>query len=269
MRKIAGLLLWFCCALLAVAMAGQPVPELNRRVTDLTATLSVAQLATLEQRLQAFEQQKGSQIAVLIVPSTQPEDIAEYAMRVVERWQLGRKGTDDGILVLIAKEDRAARIEVGYGLEGIVPDAVAKRIIEDVMVPYFRNADYAVGINVGVEKLIALIQGEALPAPQHRFANGDTLNDYVPFLLVLAFAGGGIARAVLGRLLGGLIIGGIVGTLVWVVGGSWLFALLLGFVVFLVTVSNSRGGFRGGGFSSGGFSGGSGGFGGGGASGRW
>jgi len=144
MLKTAGFLGFWVTVLLTVCLfvtavsAEQGVPNLEQRVTDLTATLSAQQRTALEQRLQAFEQQKGSQIAVLIVASTQPEDIAQYAIRVVEQWRLGRKDVDDGILMLLAKDDRVTRIEVGYGLEGVVPDVLAKRIIDDIMIPYFR-----------------------------------------------------------------------------------------------------------------------------------
>jgi len=274
-RLLVAVLLVACLFAKAV-IAEQAVPNLEHRVTDLTATLTVQQQAALEQRLQAFEQQKGTQIAVLIVASTQPEDIAQYSIRVVEQWRLGRKGVDDGILMLLAKDDRATRIEVGYGLEGVVPDVLAKRIIDDIMIPYFRQGDYVGGINAGVDSLIGLIQGEPLPAPAAPRALDGRLNQYFPFLFLLAIAGGGILRAVLGRFLGGLINGGLVGALVWLLGGGLLFALLLAFVAFLMTQSNGRGfrggggGFGGGGFGGGGgFSGGGGGFGGGGASGRW
>jgi uncharacterized protein len=273
-RLLVAVLLVACLFAKAV-IAEQAVPNLEHRVTDLTATLTVQQQSALEQRLQAFEQQKGTQIAVLIVASTQPEDIAQYSIRVVEQWRLGRKGVDDGILMLLAKDDRATRIEVGYGLEGVVPDVLAKRIIDDIMIPYFRQGDYVGGINAGVDSLIGLIQGEPLPAPAAPRALDGRLNQYFPFLFVLAIAGGGILRAGLGRFLGGLINGGLVGALVWLLGGGLLFALLLAFVAFLMTQSNGRGfrggsggGFGGGGFG-GGFSGGGGGFGGGGASGRW
>lgn len=257
-----------------VVIAEQAVPSLEHRVTDLTATLSAQQKIMLEQRLQAFEQQKGSQIAVLIVASTQPEDIAQYSIRVVEKWRLGRKGVDDGILILLAKNDRATRIEVGYGLEGVVPDVLAKRIVDDVMIPHFRRGDFAAGINAGVDSLIGLIQGEPLPAPKPSAIDGP-LNQYFPYLFLLAMVGGGILRAILGRFLGGLVNGGVVGLLVWFLGGGLLFALGLALMAFILTQNNGRG-FRGGGgfgggggYSSGGFSGGGGGFGGGGASGRW
>ena len=268
-----GMVLFVFCQ---TACAEVAIPALDKRATDLTATLTAEQQTALEQRLTQFEQQKGSQLALLMVPSTQPEDIAQYSIRVVERWRLGRKSVDDGILLLVAKDDRATRIEVGYGLEGVIPDAVAKRIIEEIMIPHFRQGDYAAGINAGVDSLIGLIQGEPLPPPKHNL-NNDQLNQYFPFLCLLAIAGGGILRAILGRFLGGLVNGGLVGVLVWFLGGGLLFALGLAFMAFLTTQSNGRsygggggfGGGGGGGYSGGGFSGGGGGFGGGGASGRW
>ena len=268
-----GMVLFVFCQ---TACAEVAIPALDKRATDLTATLTAEQQTALEQRLTQFEQQKGSQLALLMVPSTQPEDIAQYSIRVVERWRLGRKSVDDGILLLVAKDDRATRIEVGYGLEGVIPDAVAKRIIEEIMIPHFRQGDYAAGINAGVDSLIGLIQGEPLPPPKQNL-NNDQLNQYFPFLFLLAIAGGGILRAILGRFLGGLVNGGLVGVLVWFLGGGLLFALGLAFMAFLTTQSNGRsygggggfGGGGGGGYSGGGFSGGGGGFGGGGASGRW
>lgn len=258
----------------ATAFAEVPIPSLEHRVTDLTATLSPEQQAVLEAQLADFERQKGSQVAVLIVPSTQPEDIAQYSIRVVEQWQLGRKGVDDGVLMLIAKNDRAARIEVGYGLEGVIPDAVAKRIVEDFMIPYFRTGNFAGGIDAGVERLISLIQGEALPEKKSASSVGG-LSEYFPLLAFLAVIGGGVLRAVLGKFLGGLINGGIVGLAIWLLGGGLFFALVFALMAFVISLgdhSGYRGGMGGGfggSFGGGGFSGGGGGFGGGGASGRW
>ncbi|MGZ4959462.1 MAG: TPM domain-containing protein [Methylomonas sp.] len=261
-----------------LALAEVPVPKLERRVTDLTSTLSAEQQAALEQRLAAFESQKGSQIAVLIVPTTQPEDIEQYSIRVVEQWKLGRKGVDDGVLILVAKNDRATRIEVGYGLEGTIPDAQANRIVEDIMIPHFRSGDFAGGINAGVDSLIGLIQGEPLPAPKPT-GTSNGLDRYFPMLFLAALVGGGILRALLGEFMGGLANGGMVGILVWLLGGGLIFALGLAFLAFLFTLGNGRGfrggfgggfgGSSGGGFGGGGFSGGGGGFGGGGASGKW
>ena len=135
-------------------------------MTDLTETLTPDQTAKLEQKLAAFEARKGSQIAVLIVPTTQPEAIEQYSIRVAEQWKLGRKGVDDGALLLVAKDDRALRIEVGYGLEGALPDAIAKRIIEDIIVPRFKTGDFYGGIDAGVDAMIKVVDGEPLPPPQ-------------------------------------------------------------------------------------------------------
>ncbi|MDT4291549.1 YgcG family protein [Methylomonas sp. MO1] len=274
----AVLLVW--CLFAKAVIAEQAVPNLEQRVTDLTATLSAQQKTTLEQRLQAFEQQKGSQIAILIVASTQPEDIAQYAIRVVEQWRLGRKGVDDGILMLLAKDDRATRIEVGYGLEGVVPDVLAKRIIDDIMIPYFRQGDYAAGINAGIDSLIGIFDGVPLPAPQASFVDG-RVQRLLPLLVFLAVAGGWILRTLFGSFLGGIINGSVVGILAWLLNAGWLVACLAAFFAFMVSLSNGRRAFRGrqndnfnddddfGGGPGGGFSGGGGGFGGGGASGRW
>ncbi len=256
------------------------MPNLEHRVTDLTATLSAQQNAMLEQRLQAFEQQKGTQIAVLIVASTQPEDIAQYAIRVVEQWRLGRKGVDDGILMLLAKDDRATRIEVGYGLEGVVPDVLAKRIIDDIMIPYFRQGDYATGINAGVNSLIGIFEGVPLPASKSSFID-DRVQRLLPLLAVLAVAGGWVLRTLFGGFLGGIINGSLVGSIAWLLNAGWLVVFLAAFFAFMISLSNGRRAFRGrrnddfyddndfGGGQGGGFSGGGGGFGGGGASGRW
>jgi len=153
--------LLFC--LTAEAVVG--VPELSSRVTDLTATLSAEQVSALENKLAAFEAKKGSQIAVLMVPTTQPKDIAEFGIEVADLWQIGRKGVDDGVILIVAKDDRKLRLEVGYGLEGVIPDAVAKRVIAETITPYFKGGDYAGGIDAGITQLMALIEGEALPAP--------------------------------------------------------------------------------------------------------
>src|SRR5574340_541812 len=162
-RCAFGLLLagW---ALLAWAQVA--VPELSRRVTDLTATLSAGQVAALENKLAVFETQKGSQIAVLIVPTTQPEDIAQFGIRVADQWKIGRKKIDDGAILLVAKNDRTLRLEVGYGLEGAIPDAVAKRVIAETITPYFKSGDFYGGIDAGVEQVMRLIEGEPLPPPR-------------------------------------------------------------------------------------------------------
>lgn len=156
------ILLWATSAYAEVA-----VHELKQRVTDLTATLNAAQIQTLEAKLADFESKKGSQIGVLIVPSTQPETIEQYSIRVVEKWKLGRKGVDDGVLLLVAKNDRKLRIEVGRGLEGALNDATAKRIIAEVITPAFKQGDFAGGINAGTDSIIKVVNGEVLsPVPK-------------------------------------------------------------------------------------------------------
>ena len=269
---------WLVVCLLSLlpfaAWAEVEVPPLQHRVTDLTGTLTGEQQASLESQIATVEQQKGSQIAVLIVPTTQPEDIAQYSIRVVEAWKLGRKGVDDGVLVLLAKNDRKMRIEVGYGLEGALPDAIAKRIVAEVIAPHFKQGDFYGGLSAGVEKIQAVIAGEPLPAPsaKPRAAN---VEQYIPALFIFVVVCGALLRAVLGSFMGGLVTGGLVGLIVWVLGIGVLFALVLGFIAFVLTLMGigrgGYGGFGGGGFGGGGggFSGGGGGFGGGGASGGW
>lgn len=264
------------------------VPPLTARVTDLTGTFTPSQRDALEQELRAFETRKGSQIAVLIVPTTQPEAVEQYSLRVAETWKLGRKGIDDGALLLVAKDDRALRIEVGYGLEGVIPDAVANRVIDEIIVPFFKQGDFYGGIQAGVSRLIRLVDGEPLPPPQARDRSWSGIADLLPVAFIAVMVGGGFLGSLLGRLIGSAVSGGIVGVVFWITIGSLFGALAAGVVVFLFTLAiggrggrGGRGDFGGwsGGYSSGsgggrsrgggGFSGGGGGFGGGGASGRW
>lgn len=267
-------LLMFACGSLRAELV--QIPALQHRVTDLTQSLSPEQQSALEARLAGFEQQKGSQIAVLIVPSTLPEAIEQYSIRVVDAWKLGREKQDDGVLLLVAKDDRKMRIEVGYGLEGAIPDLIAKRIITEIMVPSFRQGDFYGGINNAVEQIIRLISGEQLPAPAQHRANGNKLMDMLYILFIGAFVAGGILRAVFGKFLGGVINGGLIGMLIWIFGGGLFIAIILGIIAFFLTFAGASGlghvgGLGGGGYSgsSGGWSGGGGGFGGGGASGSW
>lgn len=270
-RWITGLLL---ILLPLAAPAEVEVPPLSARITDLAGVLHPEQKTALEARLATFEQEKGSQIAVLIVPTTQPETIEQYSIRVAESWKLGRKGVDDGLLILLAMDDRTMRIEVGYGLEGVIPDAIAKRVIAEIMTPYFRQGDFYGGINAAVEQLISLIAGEPLPEPA-KATKSTPVEGILPLLLFGAIAVGGILRAIFGRFFGGVIGGGVVGFAVWALGGGLIFAIVLAVVAFIITLSGGMsgvGGMGGGGGRSsggGGFSGGGGGFGGGGASGRW
>lgn len=290
----AALALWLCLAWLAVlprlALAAplQAVPALEARVTDLTGTLSPDEQAAIAQRLAAVEQRKGSQIALLIVPTTEPEAIEQYSIRVVDAWQLGRKGVDDGVLLLVAKADRTLRIEVGRGLEGAIPDAIAKRIIAEQITPHFREGRFADGLNAGVGAIIARIDGEPLPAPVQRArqASADTVFDLLVQTVFIAFFAAPILRAIFGRLLASGV-GAAAGGLWWFLSTSALSLAGIGAVVAalaVLVVGSGRGGgpwttgtghgggfgSRGGGWSSGGgFSGGGGGFSGGGASGRW
>ncbi len=264
-----------------------PVPPLQALVTDLTATLTPEQRAALESRLRAFEERKGSQLAVLIVPTTQPEAIEPYALRVVEQWKLGRKKVDDGVLLLVAKNDRTVRIEVGYGLEGVLSDALTYRIINESITPRFKQGDFLGGIDAAVGQMIQLIDGEALPAAATRPAGSSfELGGMLPVVMMVAVVGGGVLRAALGRLPGAAVTAGILGVIVWFLSGVIVISLLgalIGFVVTLLGGSSllrggmgggGTGGYRGGGFGGGlgggGFrGGGGGGFGGGGSSGRW
>jgi uncharacterized protein len=272
-------LLAFFLASLAVH-AEVAVPPLKARVTDLTGTLASAQRDTLERELQAFESRKGSQIAVLIVPTTQPEAIEQYSIRVAEAWKLGRKGIDDGMLLLVAKDDRELRIEVGYGLEGVIPDAVAKRVISEIIIPYFKQGDFYGGIHAGVSRLIRLVDGEPLPPPQARDRSWSGLNDLLPLGFIAVLIGGGVLRALFGRLVGASVAGTVVGAVAWFILSSLGVALLAALAVFVfVIMAGARigpagygglgGGLGGGGLGGGGFGGGGGGFGGGGASGSW
>ena len=271
---------------LGLAWAQVAVPPLTARVTDLTSTLTREQQAGLERMLQEFEARKGTQLAVLLVKTTAPEAIEQYALRVAEQWKVGRKKVDDGAILVVAKDDRALRIEVGYGLEGVLNDATASRIIREIIVPRFREGDFYGGINAGLDRMIRLIDGEPLPEPARTSApaaQGGWMQ-LLPVLLVVALIGGAILRAMLGRFLGATATGGAVGLLAWVLAGAVGIALIAGVLAFIFTLGGGGamgrryggfpgiggGGFgRGGGFGGGGFRGGGGGFGGGGASGRW
>lgn len=271
-----------------LARAEVAVPPLSGRVVDLTSTLDAGQRHSLEQTLQDFETSKGSQIAVLVVPTTAPETIEQYGIRVAEAWKLGRRGVDDGALLLVAIQDRAARIEVGRGLEGALNDATASRIIAEELVPRFRSGDQFGGISAAVARMISVVNGEPLPPPRSRRgpSAADDVGQMLPVLLIAGVVAGGLLRAMLGRLPGAVVTGGLLGGLGVVLGLSATFAVGVGVVGFLFTLLGGMGfvgggfrgggGFGGGGFGGGGFGGGGGGFsggggsfGGGGASGRW
>lgn len=272
-------LLWVLALLVSTgAVAQGAVPALTGHVNDQTATLSASQVAALEQTLAAFEARKGSQVAVLLVASTAPEAIEAYALRVVEQWKLGRRKVDDGVLLVIARDDKAVRIEVGYGLEGVLTDLGSRRIIDETLLPRLRQQDYAGGITAAVGQILAVIDGEALPAAPGVPRNGD-VGSLVPMLVVVALAVGGLLRALLGKLPGAVVTGGVVAGLAWWLAGALSIALAAGVLASLFTlfggglVGRGIGGFygggRGGGGGGGGFGGGGGTFGGGGASGRW
>lgn len=279
-----------------------PVPALRAHVTDLTGTLSSPEKSALEQKLAAWEAQKGGQFAVLMVPTTKPEPIDQYSQRVTDQWLLGRKGVDDGILLLIAKDDKKLRIQVGKGFEGALTDVTAKRIIEEDIVPPLRRGDFVGGINAGVDRVFAVVAGETLPPPRAAQANrttshsGGWFNDWIGFIL---FAGLGLfwlAASLLNRMfgrIGGSLVGGAVaGGIGWLLTSLIAVAAGAGIVAFIVLLialaargagvgagqhSGFGGGSGGGGFggsssgSSAGssWSGGGGDFGGGGASGSW
>ena len=272
-------------AFVAPAHAEIAVPALSSRVTDVTGTLTAEQKGALEQRLAAFEATKGSQIAVLMLSSTKPEEIEQYSIRVAEAWKIGRKGTDDGLMLVVAKDDRRLRIEVGYGLEGAIPDAVAKRVISETITPRFKAGDYYGGISAGVDQLIKLVDGEKLPAPSvsspasdHATSSRDFTGYLIPAFIFILVAGG-VLRALLGRLGGAVATGALAG-----VAGLLLFSLgiagIAAIIAFIFTLMNTgrlgsalgSGGFSSGGIGSGGSSswgGGGGSFGGGGSSGSW
>jgi uncharacterized protein len=285
------LLCWAASALALVA-----VPPLSGRVVDQTGTLSPGDIASLTQTLKDLETRKGSQIAVLIVPTTDGEAIEPFSLRVAEAWKIGRKKVDDGALLVIAKNDRHLRIEVGYGLEGALTDATTKRIIDEDITPKFKAGDFAGGVSAGVDRMIRVIDGEKLPAPEPEhwrntgaFDPTELLN---PFLIIPVLLFGGVMRRMLGRLVGSVAAGGLVTLVAWFLVGSLVAALLAGliasvFVMFSDAITTPTPGGRGrsGGWSggssggswssgsssgdSGGFSGGGGSFGGGGASGSW
>src|SRR5918995_1520201 len=275
-RWLASPALWLLLLFGSGALAEVAVPPLRGPVTDLTGTLTSEQIATLDQQLRAFEAKKGSQIAILIVPTTQPETIEQYGIRVAEAWQLGRRGVNDGAVLLVAKNDRAVRIEVGRGLEGPLPDVLANRIVEQVVVPRFRSGDFFGGIREAVERMIALIEGEPLPEPERaqRDAPGDEgLGNALPLLLLLVFVGSGILRGMLGRFGGASVTAGIAAVIVWALTSTLVIAIGAALIAFVIAL---LGGGGGGGWASpgrrgrGGYGGGwGGGFGGGGGGGGW
>ena len=294
MTRTAAALLLVLAALTVLAAptarAQVAVPQLTARVTDLTGTLSGEAVNRIEAKLAAFEDKKGSQIAVLIVPTTQPEEIEQYSIRVFDQWKLGRKNVDDGVLLLVAKNDRRVRIEPGRGLEGALPDAIANRIITETIAPHFKVGDFDGGVEAGVDRIVAVAEGEPLPEPDKKWeGHGSGLGNVLPLLFVVVFVAAGVLRSLFGRLFGSLATGGLAGLIAWVVSHvlpvglgagvvGFLFAMLLGSSRGWTAGGGGWGGGLGGGFGGGfggrgggggGFSGGGGTSSGGGASGSW
>lgn len=270
----------------------QPIPALRARVTDLTGTLTASESQALEAKLAAWESRTGNQLAVLIVPTTQPETIEQYGIRVAEAWKLGQKSKDNGVLFLVAKNDKRMRIEVGYGLEGELTDVASRRIIGDTVAPLFSQGQFAAGINAGAERIMRIVSGdEPAPAaqPQRQVHRGGNIDwGTIAILLLIGVpAVGAVLRSIFGNVGGSLAGAGIAGGAVWLFLGSIAFAAIaavIAFVLITFTGFAGRGGpgmwfpggggygggsGGGGGFGGGGFSGGGGSFGGGGASGGW
>jgi uncharacterized protein len=289
-EKRLYLALFYClifCVSVAWAQSRIKVPTLTSRVVDLTATLDANQQKTLDKRLRMFEQKTGAQIAVLIVPVIGAESIEQFSIRVAEQWKLGREKIDDGAILVIAKNERRLRIEVGYGLEGMLNDAVSKRIIDEVIVPTLKRGDLYGGINAGIDAMMRVIEGEPLPKPTGKDDRQGSGFDLLPLILFAALAISGFMRALLGRVKGALAASALLGLAVWLLSGlGWLAILAAGLVLLITLVggymgSGWQGGRRQGGLRPyrddggyrqigwGGFHGGGGGFGGGGASGKW
>ncbi len=274
--------------LMAAAAGAQdvlPVPPLSGRVIDQTATLTPVQATALDSKLAAFEAQSGPQIVLLLVPATAPEDIASYAQRVADAWKIGRREVGDGVLVVVAKNERVVRIEVAKALEGAVPDLAARQIIDRALVPAFRNGDYAGGLNLALDQLMARIKGEGLPAPAARVAQGGSglpSEQGLIFFFVGVVAVGGVLSALFGRKLAAVVTAGAAGGAAWWLGAGLFMALGaafatlvivgvfgIGTVLQILAMTSGRGGGGHGGGGGGFSSGGGGDFGGGGASGRW
>jgi uncharacterized protein len=294
MKAVRAILLALLLSWVLPALALVAVPQLTGRVVDRTGTLSSGDIAQLTQTLADLERRKGSQVAVLIVPTTDGEAMEQFSLRVAEAWKIGRKKIDDGALLVIAKNDRRLRIEVGYGLEGVLNEVTVNRIIDEIITPKFKSGDFAGGVSAGVNRMISLINGEKLPEPAApHWDQGSNFNpeDFNPFWLFFAFVISSILRSTLGRLLGGVLTGVVVAGLAWFLISNIPLAILAGILAAIFTMlidfassgsgGTSTGGWSGGSSSSsdwsssssssdsGGFSGGGGSFGGGGASGSW
>jgi uncharacterized protein len=283
-----------CVAPWAHAQPLAAIPALDSPVVDTTGTLDAAAKQQIEQQALALQQRKGSQLQVLMIPSTQPEDIEQYTQRVFDAWKLGRKGIDDAVLVVVAKDDRKVRIQPGYGLEGAIPDITAGRVIREYMAPKFRTGDYAGGLVDATAQLVKLIDGEPLPEPISEQGSGDNGGGDWIFALFVAFIVAQVARGLFGGLpagVRGILGGGAAGGVAWLLSSLIPVAGLGAFIGLLIGLTTARsgryardggwggfggGGWGGGGFGGGGFGGGGGGWsggggmsGGGGASGSW
>jgi len=291
-------LLWILLAVNAAGAAALDVPKLEARVTDLAGLLAPEQIAALDKKLADLEATDSTQIAVLVIPSLEGEALEDYSMRVASAWRLGQKGRDNGALLLVAMKERKLRIEVGYGLESNLTDARSRRIIQDEILPRFREGEYYGGIDAGVTALIQTVRGVYQPSSREsrtsRKSTGKGPFDWIIILLLPALwllsAVGALGRGIIGAAVGGFLM-------YTLAAGSWILmiigaliggflGLLLGRVARAAARSPHRrrwggpggfyfggggfsGGFSGGGSSGGGFSGGGGSFGGGGASGSW
>lgn len=252
MRRLLAACLLLLAWTLAAAQGVLPVPELTARVIDQTGTLDAIQRKGLEDKLAAFEKEKGTQIVVLMVPTTKPEDDASYANRVANAWKIGRKEVGDGILVVVAKDDRRIRVEVAKTLEGAVPDLAAKQVIDEAITPKFRQGDFAGGLQAGIDQLMARVRGEALPAPRQpaeRPQGGLGGFDWFDLAIFLFFAvpiAGGVLRGILGRKLGSLVTGGGIGLIAMLVTSSIVVAVIAGLVALFLSFLTGGGGGLGG-----------------------
>ena len=290
---------WLGCVCLVLAwlawpvFAQVPVPPLTARVMDQTGTLTAAQRQVLDDKLAAFERERGSQVVVLMVPTTQPEDITDFTQRLGDAWKIGRRDMGDGVLLVVAKDDRRMRIATAKAVEGALPDLLARRIIDQAIAPQFRQGDYAAGLNAGADLILAALRGENLPLPEQQGQFSDEEGIWVDLLVFLGIAVpliGAVLRRMLGSRLGSVVAGGAVGFIAWnITGLLWvgmaagLFAVLMSlFIAQLPAIpatgrgsrhggwGGGHGGWGGGSGGGGGFrSGGGGNFGGGGASGGW
>jgi uncharacterized protein len=272
------------------AQTPAPLPEVRRPVTDMTGTLTADQVQSLESRIRAIETRKGSQVVIVIVATTEPEPIEAWTIRLAEKIRAGRRGIDDGLILAVAMRDQRLRIEVGYGLEGAIPDSVADRVRREIMNPHFRAGDVAGGLAAGLDALGRLIEGEPLPPPRQVGEEPIDWGQWFVLAVVFVLMGSRLLAALLGRRGGALATGSVVGGAAWILGAVWFMALGAGVAAALLAVAvlssvgtggrwGGGGGFGpggglggggfGGGFGGGGWSGGGGGFGGGGSGGSW